>query len=268
MSGSVFWRDAPSAQFAVIGDPVSHSMSPRMHMAAYEELGLPLEYVALEVPVGEVALALNFLTLRGYQGINVTVPHKEEALIWCDGVEPLARRVRAVNTIRLVDRAGRNTDAPGFLETLADRGVPPGDALLLGAGGSARALAYALVHDGWTVRIYNRTAEKAEALSKDLGDGAYAVTEPDPSDCHLVLNTTSASLQGDALNLDWSAARRDVLVYDLMYGNGPTAFLQGAADHGLRICDGRPMLVAQGALALEWWLGVDAPRDVMAAAIR
>ncbi|MGV3615597.1 MAG: shikimate dehydrogenase [Fimbriimonas sp.] len=268
MSEATFWRDAPEAEYAVIGDPVGHSRSPRMHQAAYDELGLPFRYVALHVPPGEVAAALNLLSLRGYRGVNVTVPHKEEALEWCSVVEPLARKVRAVNTIRLEDHAGMNTDAPGFLETLADRGVEPGAALVLGAGGSARALVFALAREGWSIRVFNRTRSRAVEMIEGLGIEAEIVEAPDPAEAHLVLNTTSASLQGDALALDWSRARPDALAYDLMYTEGPTPFLAQAAAAGLRICDGRPLLVAQGALAFEWWLGVPAPREAMARAIR
>jgi shikimate dehydrogenase len=239
-----------------------------MHQAAYDELGLPYRYVALHVPVGEVGAALELLRLRGYVGVNVTVPHKEEALSWCEEVEPLARKVRAVNTIRLEDRAGMNTDAPGFLETLSDRGVMPGEALLLGAGGSARALAYGLAREGWSLRIHNRTRSRAEEMVAELGIDATLVDAPDPSGAHLVLNTTSASLQGDTLALDWGRARPDALVVDLMYTEGPTPFLAAAGAAGLRICDGRALLVAQGALAFEWWIGVPAPREAMAEAIR
>ena len=268
MSEATFWRDAPEAEFAVIGDPIGHSKSPSMHQAAYDELGLPYRYVALHVPAGEVGEALDFLRLRGYQGVNVTVPHKEAAMEWCDGVQPLARTVRAVNTLRMADKAGINTDAPGFLETLADRGVMTGEALLLGAGGSARALAHALVREGWTLRIFNRTRSRAEAMVQEMALDARTVDEPDPAGAHLVLNTTSASLQGDALSLDWSRARPDALAYDLMYASGLTPFLARASAQGIRVCDGRPLLVAQGALAFEWWIGVPAPREAMAEAIR
>lgn len=268
MNEVVFWRDAPEAEFAVIGDPVAHSKSPRMHHAAYDDLGLPFRYVALEVPPDDVRDALNFLRFRGYRGVNVTVPNKEAALEWCAEVDPLARRVRAVNTIRLEDGVGMNTDAPGFLETLADRGVPPGEVLLLGAGGSARALAYALAREGWSLRIFNRTRSRAEEMVQFLGIEADVTDSTDPAGAHLILNTTSASLQGNALDLDWSRARRDALAYDLMYSAGLTPFLLSAAKEGLRVCDGRPMLVAQGALSFEWWIGTPAPREAMAEAIR
>lgn len=263
------WQNAPDdAQFAVIGDPVKHSRSPRMHQAAYDELGLPYRYVALHVPVSEVHAALTHLADLGYQGVNVTVPHKEEALRWASEAEPLAKKVRAVNTLRLRDGAGINTDAGGFIDTLYDRGVQPGKALLLGAGGSARALAYALAQEDWELLVYNRTQEKAEQMVADLEIEAKVVAKPNPDGAHLIVNTTSASLQGQDIAVKWENASPYALAYDLMYGDEPTRFLARAREHKLRTCDGSALLVAQGARAFEWWLGVPAPREAMAAAIR
>lgn len=263
------WRDAPAADFAVIGDPVSHSLSPRMHTAAYAALGLNLRYVAIHVPACEVVPALDHLRSLGYRGVNVTVPHKESALDWCSEAESLARRVRAVNTVRLADRSGINTDAPGFLDTLADLllGPSPELVLLLGAGGSARALTCALAEAGWQVRIYNRTRSRAEEMVANLGVDAEVLDAADPTGARLILNTTSASLQGAEVAIPWQCAEPDAVAYDLMYAKEPTPFLAAASAHGLRTCDGLPLLVAQGARSLEWWLDVSAPRDAMRAAL-
>lgn len=261
------WREAPEAEFAVIGDPVSHSRSPRMHMAAFEALGLPFEYVAVHVPTGEVAPALDRMLSLGYRGVNVTVPHKEAAMEWCAGVEPFARKVRAVNTIRMEDRAGMNTDAPGFLDTLSDLGLRSGRVLLLGAGGSARALALILSQQGWELRIFNRTRSRAEEMIAGLGIEAELLDEADPAGAQLILNTTSASLQASELDIDWSRAEPNAVAYDLMYAKEPTPFLARALERGLRICDGLPLLVAQGARSFEWWIGMPPPRNVMRQAI-
>lgn len=258
------WRDAPAAEFAVIGDPIDHSLSPQMHEAAYAVLGMPYHYLAIQVPPGEVAPALTRLRSIGYRGINVTVPHKEEAIEWCLHVDGFCEQVRAVNTIDLERRAGINTDANGFLTTLD--GVPVRSALLLGAGGSARALARALVRDGWIVRIWNRTHEKAVELARLAG--AAIADEPDPTGASLILNTTSASLTGDDLPILWDRVEKDALAYDLAYSSAPTPFLKVAAAHGLPTMDGLRMLVEQGALSLEWWTGARAPRDAMLSAVR
>jgi shikimate dehydrogenase len=272
------WRQAPRAEFAVIGDPVAHSLSPRMHQAAYDELELPFRYVAVHVPPGEVGPALDRLASLGYRGVNVTVPHKEEVLGWCSDIEPLAAHVRAANTVRIENRACINTDATGFLATLEGLGLsgpgassnPSGEspmALVLGAGGSARALAYALAQAGWRLRVYNRTRSRAEEMVRGLGVEAELLASPDPGGATLVLNTTSASLQGASLGIPWERADPHALAYDLMYAEGGTPFLRDAAERGLRTCDGLPLLAAQGALAFEWWLGMRAPLDAMRRAL-
>jgi len=263
------WREAPEADFAVIGDPVNHSLSPKMHAAAYTALGLPYRYEAIHVPPGEVEPALNRLTELGYRGINVTVPNKEEALSWAHIVDPLAAKVRAANTLRLSDRACINTDAPGFLDTLASFTLIPKTCLLLGAGGSARAVGVALLSAGFSVKLYNRTHSKAKTLACEVGLAPEDVLEvADPIDAALILNTTSASLQNDHLPILWERADPDALAYDLMYAKPSTPFLSTAASHGLRTVDGRRMLVAQGALSFEWWLGIEAPREAMLEAIQ
>lgn len=255
------WREAPKADFAVIGDPVDHSLSPQMHEAAYKALGLPFHYVAILVPKGEVGAALDHLRELDYRGVNVTVPHKEEVIAWCKHVDAFCEQVQSVNTVDVRRRAGINTDANGFLATLAS--VPVGNVLMLGAGGSARSIARALVRDGWTVRIWNRTHEKAVELARLVG--ASIADEADPTGASLILNTTSASLDGQELPVLWDRADKDALAYDLAYGQSP--FLQTAASRGLKTMNGLPMLVEQGALSLEWWTGETAPRDVMMAAI-
>ena len=253
--------DIPEADFAVIGDPVSHSLSPKMHSAAYASLGLPYRYVAIQVLPGEVESALNRLAAHDYKGVNVTVPHKEEALAWTEKADSFARRVRAVNTIDLAKKSGINTDAPGFIETLQPLAIERKQAFVLGAGGSARALVAALVQDGWAVSVYNRTFAKARQLEEEFG--VRAVEEADLRESGLIVNTTSASLQGVEIPIDWSQALPSAVAYDLMYGKSPTPFLQSAAARGLRTLDGLDLLVAQGALSLEWWLNVPAPRQAM-----
>ena len=261
MSTVYEWRDAPNADFAVIGDPVAHSLSPQMHEAAYRDLGLPFRYLAIRVAPGEVPQALDRLRELGYRGTNVTVPHKGEAMAWCKHVDGFCEQVGAVNTVDLRRRAGINTDAPGFLATL--QGEPVGQALVLGAGGSARALVRALVRDGWRVRLWNRTLERAQELAS-LTDSTVVETA-DPEGASLVLNTTSASLDGEELPVEWERVLPGALAYDLAYGTSP--YLQTASQHGLRTRDGLDMLVEQGALSLEWWTGEAAPRKAMRAAL-
>lgn len=269
MSVSYPWREAPEAEFGVIGDPVAHSRSPRMHTAAYRALGLPYDYLAIHVPTGEVNAALLRLESLGYRGINVTVPHKEEALAWASSVEPPARQVRAANTLALTGKACTNTDAPGFLDTLAGFSPRERTALLLGAGGSARAVAVALMSAGYELFLYNRTPSKAEILADELGLPPERVRKfADPAGASLLVNTTSASLNNDELPILWERAEAGALAYDLMYGKAPTPFLRAALVRRLAIKDGLEMLVAQGARSFEWWLGIAPPTNVMLDAIQ
>lgn len=262
------WQDAPIADFAVIGDPIAHSLSPRMHAAAYASLGLEYKYVAIRVPAGRAGMALERLTHLGYKGVNVTVPHKEEAFEWVRDADAFSKRVRACNTVRPSDRSGTNTDAPGFLETLEQFGFQPGQsALVLGAGGSARAITAALEEAQFRISIYNRTLENASRLITSLGIPATLLEAPTVEGFDLVVNTTSASLEGAELHIDWSKANPEAVAYDLTYMQVVTPFLDPAQKRGLRIIDGKQLLVAQGARSFEWWLNRDAPREVMKKAI-
>lgn len=260
------WREAPSADLCVIGDPVSHSLSPVMHQAALRALGLEHRYIAVHVPAGEVEEALSHLRAEGYVGVNVTVPHKAEALEWLEAVSAEAQAVRAVNTISLQDRRGTNTDIPGFLDTLADLGLSGGRALVLGAGGSARAVVYGLAKTNLKVSVWNRTPARARQLVSDLRVCAEVVETPEMVDADLVVNTTSASLLGERIEVGWEAMPKAV-AYDLMYARTLTPFLEDARSHGLKTVDGRHLLVAQGAHSLGFWFGMTAPRDVMLGAI-
>lgn len=256
------WRDAPEGDFAVLGDPVGHSLSPMMHSAAYSDLGLEFNYVAIRVELSEFDRALDHLVALGYRGVNVTVPLKESAFEWCESLDGGAWRYGAVNTIRLENRAGMNTDVPGFLSVLRAHSVEPGSrVLVLGAGGSARAVIRGLLDEGYLVRGWNRTRAKLVAVVEGLD--VEIVSEPDFRRCGAVVNATSASLSGFDLPVEWSQAEDGCLAFDLAYGEEMSPFLRGALGRGLPVTDGVPMLVEQGALAFEWWLGRPAPRAAM-----
>ncbi len=269
MTGPYEWREAPESDYAVIGDPIAHSLSPKMHGAAFEALGLELRYVAVRVPSGEVSLALGHLADLGYKGVNVTVPHKEEALEWSNEADGLSRRARAANTLDLGKRGAINTDGPGFLDTLAGLDLPAGSkAVILGAGGSARAIALAVAESGFRVSLWNRTRDRAERFVCESGLDAELLDLPAAQGAALIVNATAAGFEGEAPELDWSGTPENALAYDLSYGDGPSPFLRKASERGLRTADGLNLLVAQGARALEWWLGLKAPREAMLRALR
>lgn len=263
------WHEAPAADFAVVGDPVAHSLSPQIHRAAYAAVGLEYNYVAIHVPEGEFDAAADHLRELGTIGINVTVPHKVDAFSWCEAVESGSWRFGAVNTIRLADRSGINTDVPGFLTVLDSYGITPSDRLVfLGAGGSARALIAACVDLGFQVSAWNRTPQRLTEMARELSIDLEVLESPDPTGAAAVVNATSASLSGEVVAVDWGSARSDCLAFDLAYReSGPTPFLAQAMEHGHTACDGLPMLVEQAALAFEWWLERDAPRQAMLASV-
>jgi len=251
------WRLAPAADYAVLGDPVAHSLSPRLHTWAYAALGLERSYVAIRVPSGEVGAALDHLQRLGYRGVNVTVPHKAEAFAWCPSHDEWAARVGVVNTIDLRTRHGANTDAPGFLASLA--GLAVGRALVLGAGGSAVAVVRALESVGWDVTVWARRPEAAQALG--VGVASTLGTEG----FNLVVNATSAGLAGETLPVEWVGTG---LAYDLVYGPAAQPILQPPQQAGWAAQDGLSMLIHQAALALAQWEGCEPPVAAMECAVR
>jgi len=256
------WRDAPEGDFAVLGDPVSHSRSPQMHAAAYRALGVDWRYRAIRVPLTEFDEAVARLAGLGYKGLNCTVPLKEAAFRWTGDSDETTRRIGAANTLDLPARRTTNTDAPAFVNTFEGKGP----VLLLGAGGTARAFLVALDEAGFEVRLWNRTKSRADALARDLAVRAKVVETPDLTGVGAIVNTTSASLSGESLPLDWSPVRSDAIAYEAAYG--PSPFLDAARAKGLRAVDGLPLLVEQGALAITFWTGLVPDRSVMMEAVR
>lgn len=257
-------------RFAVLGHPVGHSLSPAMHREALKALGLAGSYEALETP--QEALGARLEEVRwGYRGVNLTLPLKEAALPLLDWISPEARAIGAVNTVLSVEGRlfGFNTDAPGFLEALKAGGIPlEGPALVLGAGGAGRAVAWALKGAGLEVWVWNRTPARAEALAKEFG--LKAVPLERAKEARLLVNATQVGL-GDpgASPLPPELFPEAGAAVDLVYRPLWTRFLREAQARGLKVQTGLPMLAWQGALAFRIWTGLlpDA-RRMEAAALR
>ncbi|NLN06848.1 MAG: shikimate dehydrogenase, partial [Firmicutes bacterium] len=245
----------------LMGDPVLYSRSPAIHNAACRHLRLPLVYVAFRVEKAAVPAAVAAISALDMVGMNVTVPHKEAVIPYLDELDISARRCGAVNTI--VNREGKltgyNTDGDGFLDALRELDFDPAgrEAAILGAGGSARAVAAALLDSGIKkLTIINRTVGKAEQLADALGSpGKITVlplepqSAPDLSAAELVVNTLSIPFNsGGRWLLDLSSAA-GALFYDLRYGDMPSAFLDYARQLGRPGADGASMLLHQGARA-------------------
>jgi shikimate dehydrogenase len=256
-------------RLGVLGWPVSHSRSPRMHNAALARLGLKeWHYQRLPVPPEVFEETVRGLRAAGFVGANVTIPHKEAALALADEATDAARAIGAANTLSFAADgaiAAANTDAPGFLATLADIDRDPAGqtALVLGAGGSARAVAYALREAGAArVAVWNRSADRAAALAADLG--VDAVDRPIAAD--LLVNCTSVGLTDGNfkdLPIDADALGTYATVADLVYRAGCTELIAAASSRGCAVVDGLEVLVRQGALSFQAWTGLEAPIDVM-----
>jgi len=251
----------------VLGDPVAHSRSPAMHNAAFEALGLDWRYVKLPVPPELFAETVRALPELGYRGANVTIPHKEAALAVADSASDAARAIGAANTLTFADGEVQadNTDAAGFLAALPRSPAGMG-ALVLGAGGAARAVAWALDRAGARVSVWNRTPERAAALAADLGVASVEA----PVAAELVVNATSVGLRSedsiDDLPLAWIDP--PAIAVELVYGRHETPFGAWAAIGASEVVDGLEVLVRQGALAFEAWTGQEPPLDVMRRAAR
>ncbi len=292
MSGDPHARATPmttirTTRLGVLGWPVAHSRSPAMHNAALNALGLRgWRYQRLPVPPELFAETTRALGAAGFLGANVTIPHKQAALMLADEADASARAIGAANTLTFRADGGivaANTDAPGFITAMARAWGGDaqrfGGAQVLGAGGSARAIVWALLDAGvGEVMVWNRTTERARALAGELG--ARAVERPQPAD--LLVNCTSVGLRPSAVQRS-AIGEQDPLqelgllhdqvgeyshVADLVYNDAPTPLHAAATSAGVQTLDGLEILVAQGALSLESWTGRAAPIDVMRRAAR
>lgn len=256
----------------VAGCPVGHSRSPAMHNAALAKLGLDWLYVPLPLPPGRFVETVRALPASGFLGVNATVPHKLAAHRVADIHTAPAAAIGAVNTLTFADGAieGHNTDAQGFLDAL---GAPVAGqrALVLGAGGSARAVVWALREAGAAeVSVWNRTSERGAALAREFG--VRHAERADPAD--LLVNCSSVGL--DSATAEKEALRAlgladfepPPVVADLVYGDRPTPIAQWASRAGARVVDGLEVLVRQGARSLERWTGLAPPVDTMRVAAR
>ena len=290
----------------LIGWPVGHSLSPAIHNAAAVDLGLNLAYLPMPVRAEELQAALHGLAALGFLGANITVPHKEHVISLLDRLDPAAGAIGAVNTIVIEQNTpanldasgdtsreftappgtgltGYNTDWSGFLENLNELDVEVNnrDCLVLGAGGSARAVVYALASAGGRVHVFARRQEQALALTRQLSLHLPA-TLMDHYDwleladiCRrvspkLIINTTPIGMSPNLSTSPWSDEIEipdKAFVYDLVYNPAETLFMRQAKAAGCRVTNGDGMLIRQGAQAFELWTGQEPDLVVMATAM-
>ena len=254
--------------FALLGDPVSHSLSPAMHNAAFHALGLEAVYVPLRCRADTVEPLIQALTAAGGGG-NVTVPHKEVAATAVRRLRERARIFGACNTFWAVadESMGDNTDGEGLIEALEALDPPDSGWLVAGTGGSAHAVVGAARERGAGVAVLSRDLERQnrfEEWARSLG-----VTIVGREECGVLINATPLGLApGDRLPIPLQLAPSAQVALDLVYAEGETPWVRGLRAQGLRVADGRGMLVAQGAASFErWFPGVPAPREIMRAAV-
>lgn len=275
----------------LVGWPVEHSLSPAMHNAAFEALGLDWRYVPLPVRPHQIGAAVRGLAALGFAGANVTVPHKQAVIVHLDSVTPRVQQLGAVNTIVIGQKeagqavlGGFNTDDKGFIRALWEGGFEPRDcrALVLGAGGAARAVVYGL---SWSaavnVVVLNRTVTRAEALVANLrpysnyttltaGPLTPAALEEHTAGADLLVNATSVGMWPHVEASPWPDALplpAHLTVFDLVYQPRQTRLLRQAESAGARATGGLGMLLYQAALAFEMWTGEPPPVEVMRAAL-
>lgn len=263
--------------FGVIGDPISHSMSPEMHNDAFLDKGIDAHYQAFHVKTQQLQDVVIGMKALGVKGFNVTVPHKTDIIQYLDRIDPLAKTIRAVNTVKLEngEYVGYNTDGIGFytgLKKELNESCFSKNVLLIGAGGAARAIYYTLLHEGLErIDVCNRTKTRAEELiagnSHAVESRALSLDEAEQllSRYSLIINTTTIGMKPniDEIPLSLNNLNSDSFVSDIIYNPFETALLKEAKAKGAKIQNGLPMFIHQGALAFQIWTDVQPDTERM-----
>ncbi len=253
----------------VMGDPVMHSRSPAMFAYWFNKYGLAGSYLPLAIKPAGLRAALRALPALGFSGCNLTIPHKEAALAIVDTVHPVARRIGAMNCVVVANDgtlAGYNHDAFGYIESVREAQpgwrADTGPIVLIGAGGSARAVAVGLIDAGAReIRVVNRTAARAQALARDLGGAVEAVAWADRhaalKDAAMLINTTSQGMAGQPpLDLALDTLPKNALVSDIVYIPRETPLIAAARARGNPAVNGLGMLIHQARPAFQAWFGI------------
>lgn len=263
-------------QFAVFGNPIAHSQSPSIHLAFAEQFKIALNYEKIFVNTGEFTRVARAFFQRGV-GANVTVPFKEEALLFADTLSQAAQLAGAVNTLSLQQGkiVGDNTDGIGLVNDIRDnhqQAFADKKVLIIGAGGAARGVILPIAQQApQSITLVNRTAKKAVLLAQQFSPHVSLQTttfEQLNTAFDIVINATSAALSGQSLVLSPHVIQAQTFAYDMMYGINPTTFMQWAENHGATTSDGLGMLVEQAAASFAVWHGVKPQTQCVIAMIR
>lgn len=265
--------------YALIGDPVEHSLSPLMHNAAFQHLGLNSVYLCLQVKSTTLGRAVEGIKSLGIPGFNVTIPHKVSMMKYLDGVDSLAKDIGAVNTVANKDGRliGYNTDGLGALIALKDEdvGLKGKKVVLLGAGGASRAMSFCMTPIAESLVVLNRTEDKAVELASILqrrfnkkvlgGKLSCETLSRELPDADILINSTSVGMypKVEESLIDEGLLHSRMVVFDIVYSPLETRLLREAKKVGAKTVDGLSMLVHQGALSFKIWTGVNPPVDIM-----
>lgn len=268
--------DSKTNLFCVFGNPVSHSLSPIMHNSAFEHLKLNSVYMAFKIK--DIEAGVSAIKAFNVKGVSVTIPHKVSIMPFLDKLDPGAQKIGAVNTI--VNKNGKltgyNSDSIGAVAALEEKTEIAGKkTAILGAGGAARAIGFGVQEKGGRVIIINRTIEKGKQLAHDLGTEFCPLSDFNPAQCDILINTTPLGMTPDTdsmpINPDQikpdqinpDQIKPGMTIMDIIYNPLETKLLKHAAAKGCKIIDGLSMFVYQGAIQFELWTGKTAPIDIM-----
>ncbi|MGE6412794.1 shikimate dehydrogenase [Planococcus kocurii] len=256
--------------YAVIGDPIAHSLSPFMHESWFDEHGIEAAYLPIHVEPSQLKKSLEAMKTLGISGFNITLPHKQSIVPLLGKLEDSASQMNAVNTVNFdgTHYVGSNTDGDGFVRSLFVHAIDKtSKVLLIGAGGAARGIAFALKRAGFTnVTITNRTYRRAEELAAETNASAMTLIESEQqlAEFAIVIQTTSVGLAtGEALPISLDRVKSGTLVADIIYNPLETPFLKKAREKNCIISNGVGMFVYQGAIAFEKWTGIQPNTEKM-----
>ena len=267
-----------SNTYAVIGDPIDHSLSPNIHNAAFRQLGLDHTYIAYRIPAGELSAGIGALKKIKISGFNVTIPHKIEMMKFLDEMDTTCKVIGAVNTVLNEDGKlkGYNTDMIGFLDPIKKRNltIKGSQVMLLGAG-AARAIMTAMVKEKASkITIVNRTIENANKLAefaKKIGGNIETVSLQEAnkliSDHKFIINSTSIGMDNEPSHISTENMNENSIVYDIVYQPMNTDLIKKSKEKGATIIYGYEMLLSQAACSFEIWHKTEAPYDVMKKAL-
>ncbi|MHA2429519.1 MAG: shikimate dehydrogenase [Promethearchaeota archaeon] len=263
----------------VIGHPIEHSMSPIMHNAAIQDLGLDYLYMAFDVPPNKLKEAIKGLKTLNIKGINVTLPHKENAIEFIDKVDEIAQKIGAINTIKNEDGflIGRNTDAEGAKKALLDAGfeIDGKKVVLIGAGGAAKAISYSLASNTDKITIINRSEDRAKILVSEMKSKmdlnieskkySEIILKEEISNADILINATPVGMFPTIgiSPVSKKILHSDLFVFDLIYNPLETQLIRDSKEIGCQTLSGLDMLVNQGALAFGWWTNRKPNLDLM-----